>query len=341
MTSTAPSVDSLDMAALARGTRQVFRLRIDELDTDATMSIPVNVVVGAAAGPTVAAVAGVHGDEVEGVLALLELWEELQPELLAGTLVVVPVANPPAFAAHRRTSPLDDLDLNRIFPGRPDGSPSERLAHRLFTEVLRQADFLFSMHSWHATGSVLPYVEFGHLFPDTAAKSYDAAVACGFDLIRISHWSPGLMTRVANEQGIPGIEVELGGQGVSQGNHRARYKLYLRKLLRHLGMLEGKVNRSTPPRVVCHLDVSASTGGVLRPAVELGAEVDKGDRLATLYDLNCQPLEDIRAPARGLVAAVHEAVSVGPGSHLFRLFQDFDYPARTHGEPEKESNSKD
>ena len=330
MISAAPLVESLGIAALAPGTRQALRVRVAEPDGAATMSLPINIIAGAASGPTLAAVAGIHGDEVEGVLALLELWEELIPEQLAGTLILVPVANPPAFAAHRRTSPLDGLDLNRIFPGRPDGRPSERLAHRLFAEVLRRADFLFSMHSWHAAGMVLPYAEFGHLFPDTAARSFEAAVACGFDLVRISHWPPGLMTRVANEHGVPGIEIELGGLGVSRANFRARYKLHLRRLLQHLAMLEGEIDSPTAPRVVRHLDVSALTAGILRPAVELGAEVDEGDRLATLYDLNCRPLEEIRAPVSGLVAAVHEAVSVEPGTPLFRLFQDVDYPARTH-----------
>ncbi len=275
------------------------------------------------------------------MLALLELWGELIPEQLAGTLILVPVANPPAFAAHRRTSPLDGLDLNRIFPGQPDGRPSERLAHCLFAEVLLRTNFLFSMHSWHATGLALPYVEFGHLFPDTAASSFEAAAACGFNLVRISDWSVGLMTRVANEQGVPGIEVELGGLGVSRSKLRTRYKYHLRRLLQHLGMLDSVRDSPPAPRVVRHFDVKAPMSGILRSVVELGVEVDEGDRLATLYDLNFQPLEEIRAPVSGLVAAVHEAVSVQSEAHLFTLFQDVDHLTWTCVGSTTKRNSKD
>src|SRR4029077_10965541 len=162
-------------------------------------------VVGRADGPCLVIVAGIHGDESEGVLALMELWSELDPASFTGCVVLGPVANPPAFAAHRRTSPLDGLDLNRIFPGKADGSPSERLAHRLFNSVLRHSDFLFSFHSWYSAGVVLPYVEFKQNIA-TARASLEAAKASGFDLIRISEWSPGLMTRVVNEAGIPGME---------------------------------------------------------------------------------------------------------------------------------------
>ena len=216
-------MNPLNFDDLPVGAKYPLDLDVVPLATGGTLSVPVNVMIGSQTGPCLALVAGVHGDEGEGILSLMELWDELQPAEIAGRLVMVPVANPPAFAAHRRTSPLDDGDLNRIFPGRPNGRPSERIADRLFHEVLKQADFVFSMHSWYAAGSVLPYVEYKHRAA-TAEASLAAAEAIGFEIIRISEWAPGLLTRVVNEAGIAGIEAEIGGTGISTTANRARYR---------------------------------------------------------------------------------------------------------------------
>lgn len=313
----------LDLEALPEGSRRSFNLEVVALGDGTKLALPVNVLQGARGGPCLAAVAGIHGDEADGIMALLELWEELAPETLAGRLVMVPVANPPAFIAGRRRSPLDDLDLNRIFPGRSEGLPSEQLAYRLFTEVLLAADFVISLHGWYATGTVLPYVEFNHT-AGTAAASYRAAAAAGFDLIRISNWSPGLMTRVANEAGIPGIETEIGGMGTSRAENRRRYKGHLMGLMQHLGMLAGEPPLNPAPRLVEHFDVFAPVGGLLRLSVDLGTMVEKGGRLATLHDLHGAPVHEVLAPDSGVVGACWTFVSAQPGTLLFRMFRDTD-----------------
>jgi predicted deacylase len=239
----------------------------------------------------------------------------------------VPVANPSAFAACLRCSPLDDLDLNRIFPGNRDGRPSERLAHRLFHDVLRHADFVFSLHSWYTTGTVLPYVEFNHRGP-TARASLDAATASGFELIRISNWSPGLMTAAVNAAGIAGIEAEIGGAGISVAENRARYKNHVRALMVHLRMFAdvastGKLGpASARRRIVDHVDLFASAGGILRVNTTLGAEVSAGEKLAVIQDFHHGDAGTILAPAAGLIGAIRGAASVQPGDHIFRLFRD-------------------
>jgi N-alpha-acetyl-L-2,4-diaminobutyrate deacetylase len=250
----------------------------------------------------------------------MELWNELDPAAFTGRVVIVPVANPPAFAAHRRTSPLDALDLNRAFPGKPDGSPSERLAHCLFDSVLRHCDFLFSLHSWYSAGVVLPYVEFKHNI-STARASLDAAKASGFDLIRISEWPPGLMTRVVNEAGIPGMEAEIGGTGISTPENRALYKARIRGLMGHLGMITSP-KPVHPARLVDHVDLMAPDGGALRITTRLGAQVVAGEMLAQISDLHGRAIADIRSPSDGIVGAIRIAGSVQAGELVFRIFRD-------------------
>jgi len=312
--------EKLNLAELPYRSRHSLDLDVVRLADGTPLRLPVNVVVGAGQGPCLVLVAGVHGDESEGVLALMELWGELDPGSFTGRVVLVPVANPPAFAAHRRTSPLDGLDLNRIFPGKPEGSPSERLAHRLFGSVLRHCDFLFSLHSWYNAGVVLPYVEFKHNI-GTARASLEAAKASGFDLIRISEWSPGLMTRVVNEAGIPGMEAEIGGTGISTPENRALYKARIRALMGHLGMAASP-QPTNPSRLVDHMDLMAPDGGVLMITTRLGAEVAAGQKLAQISDLHNRPLAEVRSPSNGLVGAMRIAGSVQAGELVFRIFRD-------------------
>src|SRR5215469_6912348 len=94
------------LADLPSRSRHSVDLDVTRLADGTVLRLPLNVVVGRAEGPYLTLVAGVHGDESEGVLALMELWNELDPAAFTGRVVIVPVANPPAFAAHRRTSPL-------------------------------------------------------------------------------------------------------------------------------------------------------------------------------------------------------------------------------------------
>ena len=315
--------EPLNLAELPGQSRHSLDLDVARLADGTPLRLPVNILVGRADGPCLVLVAGIHGDESEGVLALMEFWSELDPARFTGRVVLVPVANPPAFAAHRRTSPLDGLDLNRIFPGKADGSPSERIAHRLFDSVLRHCDFLFSLHSWYSSGVVLPYVEFKQNI-GTARASLEAAKASGFDLIRISEWSPGLMTRVVNEAGIPGMEAEIGGTGISTPENRDLYKARIRALMGHLGMTASPQHTS-PTRLVDHVDLLAPDGGVLMITTRLGAEVAAGEKLAQISDLHKRPLAEVRSPSNGLVGAIRLAGSVQAGELVFRIFRDISF----------------
>lgn len=150
----------IDVEALAPRSLHAFDFAVVRLADGPWLTVPVKVAVGNRPRPRLVALAGIHGDEPQGMVSLLDFWDTCDPGRLQGTVILVPVANPPAFAAHQRRSPLDGLDLNRTFPGKADGTPSERLAYRLLHEVITGSDFVFTLHSWYATGMVVPYVEF-------------------------------------------------------------------------------------------------------------------------------------------------------------------------------------
>jgi uncharacterized protein len=152
-------VTTIDFRGLPEHRRHLFDLEVVPLADGRVLTIPVQVFAGSSPRPLFVVVAGVHGDEPEGMLALLDLAREVVPEQLKGQLVIVAVANPPAFAAGHRLSPLDHADLNRSFPGNSEGGPSLRLAHRLMETLVRPADLLFTMHSWYSYGIAVDFIE--------------------------------------------------------------------------------------------------------------------------------------------------------------------------------------
>jgi predicted deacylase len=318
--------DPLDVPDL---TRRAIDLDVTLLGDGSVLRVPINIVAGKGDHPCLVAVAGIHGDEYDGIHALLELWDELEATDLVGRLVMVPSANPPAVAASRRCSPLDNIDLNRIFPGKASGLPSEQTAHYLFESVVKHADFVFSMHGWTAYGAVVPYVEFNHGEASTARVSFDAAAAAGFKIIRVSNWPAGLMTRVANEAGIPGIEAEIGGMGITTAENRKLYKCYLRRLMAHLGMSEMRADHRVPPatpRIVEHFDITSPIGGAMYLETQIDTEVRGGQKLATIKDFHCRVLHEVIAPRPGLVGMARVCGLVQPGELMFRIFRDVPNP---------------
>jgi predicted deacylase len=314
-------VTTIDFDGLPDHKRLLFDLEVVPLADGRVLTIPVQVFAGSGPRPLFVVVAGIHGDEPEGVLALLDLAREVVPEQLKGRLVIVPVANPPAFAAGHRLSPLDHADLNRSFPGNSEGGPSLRLAHRLMETLVRPADLLFTVHSWYSSGIAVDFIEAAP--PEagtTAAAAFAAARASGFERIRIIHWPSGLLAHVAISNGIPAIEAEIGGLGRSLPENRTRYKDHVRALMTHIGMADDPPAR--PAQEVCEArHILAPVGGLLRTRAELGDRVRPGALLGTIHDLHDRLLAEVTAPASGYVGAHRTFVPVNPGDNLFTIFR--------------------
>src|SRR5690606_24870421 len=120
-------------------------------------------------GPTALFTGGNHGDEYEGPLALYELARTLDPKAVSGTVIIVPAMNYPAFRAGTRTSPIDKGNMNRIFPGRPDGTVTEKIADFFQRELLPRADIVLDFHSGGRTLDFVPFAA-AHVLPDKALE---------------------------------------------------------------------------------------------------------------------------------------------------------------------------
>jgi predicted deacylase len=306
--------------ALPAGSRRGFTIAAGAMADGSEIALPVLVATGSAPRPRLVCVAGIHGNEPEGITALLELWQELDPGVIAGTLVLVPVANPPAFRAGERRNPGDPLDMNRIFPGRDNGTITERLAHHLFRDVVAGADFVLSLHGWGRGALVVPYTEYPRDSAVTVA-SRAAAAAFGLEWLEAFDWPPGMLVAVCARHGIPTIEPEIGGQEGTLPERRALYTRGVRNLMRHLGLLPGTPDRADRVRDVIRAPVAAPTGGVVRRHVELGDRVAAADSIATITDLLGTPRAEVVSPGDGFVAALRLTAAVNPGEQIAVIFQ--------------------
>lgn len=270
------------------------------------VEIPVIVINGVKDGPCLWIDGAIHGDEPEGPLMCHLLRREVNPEKLAGTLVLVPVINTPAFEAASRGNPLDTFsyDMNRIYPGRANGYFSERVTWAHKEWLVKVADLELSIHS----GGAHSYLS-ETIFATEDAKSQELARAMGegWDLALKSFLPKGNPMAVMLEAGKTGITVELGGRSATspQAFHRVGRILADAALnvMRHYKMIAGKPKYARPRYTgVQHALLAPSSGlFVAEPDIQFKKPMKKGDKIATIYNLYGDVLDTLHAPTDGRI----------------------------------------
>ncbi|MFB5150066.1 N(2)-acetyl-L-2,4-diaminobutanoate deacetylase DoeB [Burkholderia orbicola] len=290
--------------------------------------IPVTV-VKRGDGPTVLLTGGNHGDEYEGPVALSKLAGSLKAADVTGRVIVVPFMNYPAFRAGCRTSPIDAGNLNRSFPGRPDGTVTEKIADYFQRHLLPLATHVLDIH---AGGRTLDFVPFAaiHVLEnrDQEARCERAMRAFGapYSMRMLELDSVGLYDSAAEEAGKVFVSTELGGGGTSTAASVAIAERGVYGFLAHAGVIAKDVIDGNAPRSTTTLldmpDGSCFTTsehrGLLEMCRDLGTEVNAGDVLARVHDIDrtgVTPIEYV-ARRRGLLAARHFPGIVQPGDTI-------------------------
>lgn len=283
------------------------------------MDTPVIVVNGARPGPTLWIDGALHGDEPEGPLALLKLLGGLDPAHLAGCLVAVPAVNVGAFEAAERGNPRDTFtyDLNRIYPGRPDGYLTERAAWAHAQELKRVADFEINIHS----GGGHSYLSETIFYTDGDNASLELAQAMGptWRLLLRSFLPKGSPPAVMGEIGKAAITVELGGRCRTLPAEIDQVATMLadafRNVMQHYGMLAGQAQYAERWLTGRQHAVLAGRSGlyIADPGVAFQQPVTKGAVLARIVDLYGVELEQIRAPVDGMVFGLRSLNTVQTG----------------------------
>lgn len=322
-------VDRFDLGSITPGEKHVQKLDICDLIGGGVLQLPILVVKGAEPGPTIAVLGGVHGDEYEGPYAVRHLYSTLNPNEMKGNFIGVSQTNPPAFAEGTRTSPLDGLNLARIFPGKENGTPTERIAHHLGKAIIDRVDFLIDLHS-SGTHSVMPrLVGYDASNTDAGRVSQEAAFAFGAPVV----WghpdlAAGRTVSCAGEQGIPWLYTECPGGGWLDTESAGHYVRGVENVMSVIGILPRELEKHEPTH---HLlgsgDVDGSlttkTAGYLVQVVRVLDRVAPGDLLGKVLALDGTVVEEIRSPTDGVVIYMRMSPSVMAGAPVFLVTGTF------------------
>jgi len=295
-------------------------------DDSAWGAIPLPItVIKRGRGPTALFTAGNHGDEYEGQVALRKLAHALSPEDIAGRVIILPALNFPAVQAGTRTSPIDKGNMNRVFPGRPDGTVTEKIADYVTRHLLPLADLVADIHSGGRTLEFVPFAA-AHLLPDDKAlegRCIAAMEAFGapYAMTMLELDAVGMLDTTAEAMGKVFVSTELAGGGTLRASTVAIAERGLRNLLVHAGILAGTVERGESRRLDMpdgDCFVIGQDRGLIEPCADLGERVEKGQVIARIHDLERMdraPAE-YRAKRSGLLAGRHYPGLVQPGDCL-------------------------
>ena len=249
-----------------------------------------------------------HGDEYEGPVALWSLSNTLKPTDIHGRVIIVPAMNYPAFKAGKRTSSIDGGNMNRVFPGRADGTITEIIADYFNRVLLPMADYVADMHSG---GKTLDFVPFAcaHVLEDKHQQARCIAAMEAFNapysLMLLELDSAKMYDTAAEKMGKVFIGTELGGGGSASATTVAIAKRGISNLLKHAGILSGEPERGLSISLVTpdHRSfVTSEHSGLLEMCVDLGAEVRNGEVIALVHDIErtgTQPVEYKAIPSMG------------------------------------------
>jgi len=299
---------------VSAGDRRRLSLRAGESFAGDAIEIPVLVIRGNTPGPILCMVAGVHGDELNGIEIVRKVFEETTPRELSGMLIGVPVANVHGLRRSSRYLP-DSRDLNRFFPGHPGGSSASRIANALFEGVIEHCDALVDFHTGSHQRTNLPQVR-GDLRVPAILE-----LAQGFGTGEIIHNSgrPGTLRRAASDAGVPAITFEAGEPLRFQSREISRGVQGARGLLSAWRMLDGGKPRKRHRIYYRSRWLRVNDGGIFLTKRKLGDPVEVGDVLGTVTDPVTNERDTVIATFQGRIIGMAVPQVVLPGFAAFHI----------------------
>ncbi|MEM9618915.1 MAG: M14 family metallopeptidase [Pseudomonadota bacterium] len=292
------------------GARTDLSVTIPVGDADPETFIPVSVIKGESPGPTVLMVAGVHGYEFAPILAAQRLADEIDPKELSGAFVIVRVAHIPAFEGRSPyVNPYDRKNLNRSFPGNPDGTQTDRIAWALSSQIIPAADFVLDVHSGDGAEWLEAFVGvYGGPLASGYERAFNFAEAMGFpNIVRYQMKTQEQidrgrsLNRQAVAEGLPTILVEIGQNGSRDPRHVEAIVSGIKRGLNGLGMLD--VSREAKASPIRYFEGTQSVpvehSGVWAPIASKGRFVESGEILGTTRDYEGRLVETVTAPISG------------------------------------------
>jgi predicted deacylase len=297
------------------------RVEVGETRDGTPFGLPVAVVNGAADGDRLYVQAASDGDELNGVGVVQRLVPTLDPDSLAGEVVVVGVANYHAFQVAEHRNPVDDTKLNRAYPGDHDGSSSERIAAATF-DLASEADLVLDLHQG-STSRMIDEVRVrcgGRHRLHEECLELAKVFGCGYVLDQKG--PDGQLARAAPDDGVPTVDPELGGAvGWDERSIRRGVEGTM-NVLRYYGFLEGAVETGRQTRVSGFQQYSAPAGGLVRLQQDLGDRVGSGDTLFEVTGVFGREKATVTADADGVFWRSRRLPQVATGEYVCSVGTD-------------------
>lgn len=297
------------------GTYQRLSWSATELFEGVPIATPVLVVNGIHPGPTLCLTAAIHGDELNGIEMVRRVMHDLDPRELSGAVIGVPIVNLQGFRRASRYLP-DRRDLNRYFPGNPQGSQASRIAFSFFTKVVTHCDALVDLHTGSFERANLPQLRADLRNPDVVTLTQ------GFGATVILHSDPaeGTLRYAATRAGVPTVTLEAGGPTELELKEVMHGVKGIETLLNTLGMVKEQRLWGDPEPVYYQSTwVRANSGGILLADVSLGSTVERGDLLGTITDPMSNARTELIAPYSGRIIGMARNQVVMPGFAAFHV----------------------
>ncbi len=324
-------MDLFDLESLAPGTRGTYTLPVMTLPDGSPLSLTVLAAIGAHPGPTLTVLAGVHGDEYEGIRAIPQVFNTVDVSELHGRLIMVPICNPPAYHAVSRNNPIDGLNLARVFPGDPKGTVSQRLAHVITEKLIKPCSFLIDLHSSGMVGMMPTMVGYNYGDSPEAKASQAAAMAFGADVAwghPLDPTATGRTISAALDLGIPWLYTEATGARRTRPEDVACYYNGVLNVMRHLGMLKEELNVQPPTYHLfgtgnTDMSVAVNSSGYFVAEVALLDYVTEGQVIGRVLDLVGNTIEELRAHKSGRIGLIRTLPPIHAGEGVVIIADDF------------------
>lgn len=297
-----------------RNTKKQDTYRVPDTD----IAIPATLICGRLPGKTITISAGVHSREYIGIEALIRLAQELTPEAVRGTILLLHCCNYEGFLSRSPDiMPQDGKNLNRAFPGAEDGTPTQKLAAFLEAEIIRHTDYLVDLHSGGFCEALVPHVYYhGAASPSVCADSLCIAALSGAEYLVCSEAKNGFYSH-AGQCGVPAIILERGGCGLLREEEVQGDLSDIKNILCGLGFLpEERVKTYSHTMAQNGRYLNAPVSGCWYPKKRPGDRIRAGELLGEIRDIYAERLRSVFAEADGVVLYQTASLGIAAGTPM-------------------------
>jgi len=321
------SVFVVGTASAARGQTATGTIDVPA-GVDAATSIPVAILHGARRGPVLALVAGAHGTEYASIIALEKLIGSINPADLSGTVIIVPLVNIQSFEQKvPHVNPIDGKNMNRMYPGKMDGTQTDRASYLMTKQVIEQCDHLIDLHGGDLDESLRPYSYWTKTGNDSQDRiSREMVLAFGLDHIIISADRPKdpnasrYLENTATTRGKPSITVEAGHAGTVEPEDVTALVKGCLNVMRYLKMLPGSPKLIEHPVWIESISsVTSEQTGIFYPLVKRGTYVEQGMKIGYVTDYVGKTIFEATSPAAGVVLYLCAVPSMRKGETIANI----------------------